>query len=118
MKKVFVILTAIFCLAVFSACGGESVDPTLIVGSWSTSNDEFDATYTFKSDGTFTDVMTTKGFAELTMDDKGTYEIKGGELFLTKESYNATVSYIITIDGDKMEWKNSDGKLLETYTKE
>ncbi len=116
-------LTLILCMCIFmlAACGSggssksASMDESELYGTWVKVEDDMTTTYTFKSDGTYTELVETSGAYAISMSDEGTYKLKGNELTLTSASFEMDYSYEVSIEGSEMTWDN--GRATIVYTK-
>ena len=108
MKKKFLLFACtILSSLMISGCSSDEppVDNSAVVGTWFHTEAEYDATYNFHPDSTYSKTLLSKGSYSATMQSSGSYECRGNKITL-----DTGAEYEYTIEDDTMTWTTGSGK--------
>lgn len=86
MKKFICIILLLSIVSIFVSCASNSISKGVIVGTWSSEIESIEDTkviFTFSENGTVTQKTIIYNFNIGTMEDSGTYKIKGDAVIAT-----------------------------------
>lgn len=103
-KKIYVFL--IVCVCFLCSCGSgkkevSQEDMAKLCNTWQKASGDMTTTYTIKSDGTYTEQVSTTGDMPVNMNSSGTYKYDGKTITF-ESSDGGTHSFDVSFDGEDL----------------
>lgn len=103
-KRVTLLLIVCFCFLCGCSSGKKEVsqeDMAKLCNTWQKVSGDMTTTYTIKSDGTYTEQVSTTGDMPINMNSSGTYKYDGKTITF-ESSDGGTHSFDVSFDGEVM----------------